>query len=419
MAADNTSSPLGNMSVDPSALWSDIMASAQFGATRKGGIKRLTLTQEDSQVRQWFADTCTSLGATVSTDTMGNQFARVAGTEPGFPPIVLGSHLDTQPTGGKFDGIIGVLGGIAVLRALRETGHKTRHPIEVANWTNEEGSRFAPAMLSSGVFAGLFTEDYARSRLDREGVSFGQALDASGQIGKEVCGQHPIGAYLELHIEQGPILETEEKTIGIVTGVQGMRWYDVTVTGRDSHAGTTPMGMRIDALQGAARLIAAVQQIALTAGPDCVGTVGTVDVRPNSRNVVPGEVYFTVDFRDPNDATVLAMEKRLRVEIAQLERETGLTVVLNEVWDSPAVHFNDRLVTAVTDAASALALPARRIVSGAGHDAAYIARVAPTAMIFVPCAGGLSHNEEESATQPDVAAGANVLLHAMLAADAF
>ncbi|GAJ28832.1 Zn-dependent hydrolase [Acidomonas methanolica] len=413
-----TDGSFGNMTIDPGALWDDILTTARFGATPKGGLRRLALTEEDRQVRAWFTRTCTALGATVWTDTLGNQFARVSGTDASLPPIALGSHLDTQPTGGRFDGIIGVLGGIAVLRALRETKHRTRHPVEIVNWTNEEGSRFAPAMLASGVFAGVFTEDYARNRQDREGVSFGAALEAIGAIGEESCGAHGLAAYLELHIEQGPILEAEGCVIGTVTGVQGMRWYDVTVTGRDSHSGTTPMPLRADALQAAALLMTAVREIALAHAPEAVGTVGSVEVLPNSRNVVPGEVLFTVDFRDPRDETVMAMENAFRAKARAVAEEHGVTVEIRDIWDSPAVPFDRRLIDAVSESARELGLPAREIVSGAGHDAAYVARIVPTTMIFVPCAGGLSHNEEESATPDDVAAGANVLLRSLLKADA-
>ncbi|AQS86966.1 N-carbamyl-L-amino acid amidohydrolase [Neoasaia chiangmaiensis NBRC 101099] len=407
----------GNLGIDADALWSDILTTAQYGATAKGGIRRLALSEEDRQVRDWFVRTCTAFGATVHADSMGIQFARVPGTDDSLPPIAIGSHLDTQPTGGKFDGIIGVLGGIAVLRALHETGRKTRHPIEIVNWTNEEGSRFAPAMLCSGVFAKVFDEDYANSRADRDGIRFDTALRSIDAAGKEKCGEHPLAAYFELHIEQGPILEAEERVIGIVTGVQGMRWYEVTISGRDSHAGTTPMSMRNDALQAATRLMSSVQDIALNRAPNAVGTVGLVEVRPNSRNVVPGEVFFTVDFRDPQDGNVVAMENAFRDRAATLSREFDVSIGISEIWDSPAVHFDGGLVDSVARAARSLNFPAREIVSGAGHDAAYVARVAPTTMIFVPCAGGLSHNEAESASREDVAAGANVLLRAVLEAD--
>lgn len=417
MSMQYASGAVGNVTVNGVKLWDDILETARFGGTPKGGIKRLALTEEDRQVRDWFVRTCEALGCTVSHDSMGNQFARRPGTEDTLPPITMGSHLDTQPTGGKFDGIVGVLGGLAVLRALQETGRETRHPIELINWTNEEGSRFSPAMLSSGVFAGVFTEQEALDTKDREGVRLGDALEGIGYRGAEVCGAHPVAAYFELHIEQGPILEVEHKTIGIVTGVQGMRWYEVTLTGRDSHAGSTPMRLRADTLVTAARMIDAVQTIALEHGPDAVGTVGLIENRPNSRNVVPGEVFFTVDFRDPDDSIVQKMEDAFYAQASELAEKAGLTLEIARVWDTPAVQFDPECVASVTRAADTLGYPARRIVSGAGHDATYMAQVAPTAMIFVPCAGGLSHNEEESAEPDDVTAGANVLLRAVLETD--
>ena len=414
---DQPGSVMGNGTIDADALWHDIMETAQIGATPKGGICRLALSEEDRQVRDWFTRTCSALGATVTHDSMGNQFARVEGEDPSLSPIAIGSHLDTQPTGGKFDGIVGVLSGIAILRTLHETGRRTRHPIEIVNWTNEEGARFAPAMLSSGVFARIFTPEFATGRTDPDGVRFDTALEAIGAAGKERCGAHPLAAYLELHIEQGPVLEAEHCTIGIVTGVQGMRWYEVTVTGRDSHAGTTPMSMRADALQAAARLMASVQDIALNRPPHAVGTVGMVSVRPNSRNTIPGEVCFSVDFRDPNDEVVSAMENSFRDRAGALARAHDVNIGIREIWDSPAVHFDQRLIDAVSHAARSAHLPAREITSGAGHDAAYLARIVPTTMIFVPCAGGISHNESESATRDDIAAGATVLLHTLLQAD--
>jgi len=407
----------GNVAIDASALWADILESAAFGATAKGGIKRLTLTEEDRAVRDWFVRTTEALGCSVSFDSMGNQFARLPGTDDSLPPITIGSHLDTQPTGGKFDGIIGVLGGIAVLRAMREAGHTSRHPIEVINWTNEEGSRFAPAMLSSGVFAGVFTEVEALAKTDRAGIRFGDALDAIGYRGTAPCGEHPTAAYFELHIEQGPILEAEEKTIGIVTGVQGMRWYELDIVGRDSHAGTTPMPMRADALLTAASIITLVNDVALNFAPDGLGTVGLIENSPNSRNVVPGSVFMTMEFRHPDDAALDRMEAEFNQRLLALCADNPVRVEARRTWDSPAVHFDAACVEAVRQSAASFAYPAREIVSGAGHDAAYMARVTPTAMIFVPCAGGLSHNEEESATPEDVAAGANVLLRAVLETD--
>ena len=406
-----------NLAVNADRLWETIMETAQIGGTPKGGICRLTLTDLDRQVRDWFVAACERAGCIVKVDEMGNIFARRPGRDNSLPPIAIGSHLDTQPTGGKYDGIIGVLSGLEVLRTLEDSGLETTHPIEIIDWTNEEGSRFAPAMLSSGVFAGAFTRDWAYDRQDREGNRFVTELEAIGYRGEDPCGAHKLAAHFELHIEQGPILEAEEKTIGIVTGVQGMRWYEVTVTGRDTHAGSTPMPLRLDALVAAAKMVQAVQDAALAHAPDAVGTVGLIEAKPNSRNVVPGEVFFTVDLRHKQDSVVAAMEAALDASFRTIAETAGVQVAIERVWDSPAVHFDPGCIADVRAAAAALGHPAREIVSGAGHDSAYIARVAPTTMIFVPCAGGLSHNEAESAEPADVTAGANVLLRAVLATD--
>jgi beta-ureidopropionase / N-carbamoyl-L-amino-acid hydrolase len=350
-------------------------------------------------------------------DEMGNIFARRPGKDNSLPPIAMGSHLDTQPTGGKFDGILGVLSGLEVLRTLKDTGYETNAPIEVIDWTNEEGSRFAPAMLASGVFAGVFTRDYADSRKDREGKSFGEELDRIGYRGTEKAGDHKLGAFFELHIEQGPILEDEEKVIGVVTGVQGMRWYEVTVTGFESHAGTTPMHLRRDALVGASRMVDAINKVALDHSPLAVSTVGLMEVRPNSRNILPGEVFFTIDLRHPEDEVVTAMETEVKVAIERIAGELKLEIAVEQVWDSPAVKFDPACVNAVRTAAAENEYSHREIVSGAGHDAAYMARVVPTAMIFIPCEKGISHNEIEKAEYEHVAAGANVLLRAVLEYD--
>jgi N-carbamoyl-L-amino-acid hydrolase len=400
--------------IDAGRLWSSILESARIGATAKGGINRLTLTDLDRQVRDWFIAACRDAGCTVTVDALGNIFARRRGRDNALPPIAMGSHLDTQPTGGKFDGIIGVLAGLEVLRTLNDSGIETQAPIEVIDWTNEEGSRFAPAMLASGVFAGVFTPDYAYTRQDRDGISFGEALDGIGYRGETPCGGRKLGAFFELHIEQGPILEAEAKTIGVATGVQGMRWYELTLTGADSHAGTTPMRLRRDALLAAARVIQAVNAVALDHAPDAVGTVGLIEARPNSRNVVPGEVFLTIDLRHPDDEVVAGMEQQLRIALNAIAAEASIAASLDRNWDSPAVPFDPDCIVAVERAAAAQGLPARRITSGAGHDSAYIARVAPTAMIFVPCDGGVSHNELENTSPEHVAAGANVLLHAVL-----
>jgi N-carbamoyl-L-amino-acid hydrolase len=413
-----TSVGAGNLRIDADRLWASIMETAAIGATDKGGIKRLTLTDLDREVRNWFVARCEAAGCTVSIDTLGNISARRPGRDNSLPPIAMGSHLDTQPTGGKFDGVIGVLAGLEVLRSLNDAGIETNAPLEVINWTNEEGSRFAPAMLASGVFAGVFTPDYAYEREDREGKRFGDELIRIGYKGEEPCGARKLGAFFELHIEQGPILEAEERTIGIVTGVQGMRWYEVTVTGMDCHAGSTPMHLRQDALVATARMIAAVQSVGLTHAPDAVATVGLIEARPNSRNVIPGEVFLTIDLRHPQDGVVAAMETDLRRALDETVTGSGITFTFDRIWDSPAVHFDEGCVSSVAAASEALGYSSRRITSGAGHDAAYIARVAPTTMIFVPCEKGISHNELEKAEPADVAAGANVLLAAVLDTDA-
>jgi N-carbamoyl-L-amino-acid hydrolase len=407
----------GNIAIDGDRMWATIMETAQIGATPKGGICRLTLTDLDRQVRDWFRAACEAAGCTVVVDDMGNIFARRAGRDPTLPPIAIGSHLDTQPTGGKYDGIIGVLTGLEVLRTLNDQGYETNAPIEVIDWTNEEGSRFAPAMLSSGVFAGVFDTTYAYAREDRDGKLFGTELSRIGYKGDVPCGSHTLGAHFEIHIEQGPILEDEAKTIGVVTGVQGMRWYEVTVTGTEGHAGATPMKLRRDALVGASRMVEAINRIGWDHAPDAVATVGLLESRPNSRNVVPGSVFFAIDLRHPSDDVVVAMEAEMRLELERIAADGALDIAIDCVWDSPAVRFDPDCIASVRRAAEAAGYPSREIVSGAGHDSAYIARVAPTTMVFVPCEKGLSHNEAEHAEKSDVIAGANVLLRAVLETD--
>ncbi len=407
-----------NLSIDPQRLWDTLMETAKVGGTPKGGICRLTLTDLDREIRDWFVATVEGLGCTVTVDEVGNMFALRPGKRADLPPIAIGSHLDTQPTGGKFDGILGVLGGLEVLRTMKDMGYETNAPLMLVNWTNEEGSRFAPAMLGSGVYAGVFDRAYADAREDRQGVTFGAALDGIGYRGTAKAGSVTFGAMFELHIEQGPILEAEAKTIGVVTGVQGMRWYEATVTGRDAHTGSTPMHLRRNALVGAARLVEAVDRIAHDHAPSAVGTVGLMEVKPNSRNVIPGEVFLTVDFRHPDDAVLDRMEADLAVAMRTIPAALGLEVDWKKVWDSPAVRFDPDCIAAVRSGAAKAGFPMRDMVSGAGHDAAYVARVAPTTMIFVPCAGGLSHNEAESTSFDECAAGAQVLLNAILDYDA-
>ena len=344
---------------------------------------------------------------------MGAMFARRAGAAD-IPPIAIGSHLDTQPTGGKFDGVLGVLGALEALRTLHEAGYETYAPIELVNWTNEEGSRFSPAMVASGVFARVFERDWAHARADRDGVTFGAALDAIGYRGAERCGAHPLSAFFELHIEQGPILEAEGKEIGVVTGVQAMRWYEATLTGQDAHTGATPMGLRKNALLGAARVIERVDAIGRANAPGAVATVGRIDNKPNSPNVVPGEVFFMVDLRHPEDAVLDQMEAALETSIHEICEPLGLGVAFQNIWHQPAVRFDAGCIAAVRRGAELSGFSTRDMVSGAGHDAAYISRVVPAAMIFVPCRGGISHNEAEFTAKEQCAAGAQVLLQAVL-----
>jgi beta-ureidopropionase / N-carbamoyl-L-amino-acid hydrolase len=403
-----------NLRIDGERLWGDLMETAAIGATPNGGIRRLTLTDLDRQVRDWFKARAESLGCAVTVDDMGAMFARRAGQRADVPPIAMGSHLDTQPSGGKFDGVLGVLGALEALRTLHASGYETFAPIEVVNWTNEEGARFAPAMIASGVFAGVFDRNWAAARADRTGVTFGEALEAIGYRGADKCGAHPLSAFFELHIEQGPLLEAEAKDIGVVTGVQAMRWYEIRISGRDSHAGTTPMHARRDALVCAARIVEQVNAVATAHAPLAVGTVGLMEVKPNSPNVVPGEVYFTVDFRHPEAQVLDSMEQMLTTLTDQVCGAAGAGVVVTKIWDQPPVRFDAECIGCVRAAAEASGFSTRDIVSGAGHDSAYVARVAPTAMIFVPCREGISHNEAEFSSPEQCATGAQVLLEAVL-----
>jgi beta-ureidopropionase / N-carbamoyl-L-amino-acid hydrolase len=404
------------LQIDARRLWDTLMETAQIGATAKGGICRLTLTDLDRQVRDWLKAQCQALGCTVTVDEVGNMFAHRPGKNPELPPIAMGSHLDTQPTGGKFDGPLGVLAALEGLRTLHDNERTTNAPIELVNWTNEEGARFAPAMLASGIFAGVFTPDYAYSRTDRDGKSFGEELKRIGYRGAEKAGARKFSAMFELHIEQGPILEHEGRMIGIVQGAQGVRWYDVTITGEEAHAGAMPMKLRKNALVGAARMIERIDSIARDI-PDAVGTVGLIESKPNSRNVIPGEVFLTVDFRHPDEKVLDCMEMQLREALAEILPPLQLACRENRIWASPPVHFSPDLIDCVRVAVEAAGFSSRDIVSGAGHDSVYIARVAPTTMIFVPSRGGISHNEAEWTSEKQCAAGAQVLLNAVLEYD--
>ena len=403
-----------NTQINADRLWDSLMELARIGATPKGGVCRLALTDVDKLGRDLFVRWCEDAGCSVSYDAMGNIFARRPGRDNSLPPIMTGSHLDSQPTGGKFDGAYGVLAGLEVIRTLNDLDYQTEAPLEVVAWTNEEGSRFAPAMVGSGVFAQVFDLDYGLSRADQDGNTLGQELQRIGYAGSEQPGQHPVGAYFEAHIEQGPILEAAGKTIGVVQGAQGQRWYEVTVTGQEAHAGPTPMLVRRDALVGAARMVEAVNRIGLEHQPNACATCGMLNVMPNSRNVIPGQVWFTVDFRHPDDAILADMDQALRQELAQIAEAARLELALEQIWHSPATPFDESCVAAVRKGTEQAGYAHMDIISGAGHDAVYMARIAPAAMIFVPCENGISHNEIENATPQDIAAGCNVLLHAML-----
>lgn len=406
------------MAVNGRRLWDSLMTLAQLGATSKGGVCRLALSDLDRQARDLVAGWAREAGCSIRVDAIGNIFARRPGTDPARAAVATGSHIDTQPTGGKFDGNYGVLAGLEVVRTLNDLGIATAAPVEVCIWTNEEGSRFVPVMMGSGVYAGAFTLAHALAARDRQGVSVAEALAQTGYAGTAPAsvaeGAPVFGAYFEAHIEQGPVLEDSGNVIGVLTGALGQRWYDVTVTGMEAHAGPTPMNLRRDALLPATRLIQQVNAIALAQQPHGRGTVGWVEVFPNSRNTIPGRVRFTVDFRNSTDEGLLAMDAALRDAAAQVADEAGVQVQVEQVVYYPPQPFTPALVQSVRAAAQRLGLPHQDIVSGAGHDAVYVARVAPAAMIFVPCKDGISHNEIEDAREEHLAAGANVLLHAML-----
>jgi len=400
--------------VNGARLWRSLMDLAQIGATDKGGVRRLALTDLDRQGRDLVTGWCRDAGLTVSTDRLGNIFARRPGRNNALPPVVSGSHIDTQPSGGKFDGNYGVLAALEVVRTLNDRGQQTEAPVEVAIWTNEEGTRFTPVMMGSGVFAGVFDLDYVLARTDLDGKSVGAELMRIGYAGSAPVGGRPFAAYFEAHIEQGPILEDTGNTIGIVTGALGLRWYDVVLTGQDSHAGPTPMRLRKDALLGAADIVQEVNRIALQYQPEGRGTVGFMQVKPNSRNVVPGEVRFSVDLRHADDTKLDEMEALLQAACERVADKSALAFTIDRVSNYPTVRFHSECVTAVREATRRLGYKHMEIVSGAGHDACYVARVSPTGMIFVPCEGGISHNEIENAVPEDLEAGCNVLLNAML-----
>jgi beta-ureidopropionase / N-carbamoyl-L-amino-acid hydrolase len=404
-----------NLQIDSARLWATIHETAQFGATPKGGVRRLTLSAEDKQVRDWFRKACEAAGLEVCIDALGSMFALRKGRDMTRPPVGLGSHLDTQPTGGKFDGVLGTLAALEVVRTLNDAGIETDAPICIVNWTNEEGSRFAPAMMASAAYVGDFTTGDILSRKDGQGVTVAEALDSIDYRGDAPVGSQKLGCFVELHIEQGPILEAEHKTVGVVDSGQGVLWYDGKITGFESHAGSTPMPLRRDALATLSEIVLAMERIAKKNGPNAVGTVGEAVIAKPSRNVIPGEVAFTVDCRSGDDGIMNALDRDLRTAVAEIAARRKVEVKLDLIWRKPPTHFNAKLVDAVESAARALGYSHRRITSGAGHDACNLSTKIPAAMVFVPCKDGVSHNELEDATQADCAAGANVLMHTVLA----
>ncbi|UDL89643.1 Zn-dependent hydrolase [Mesorhizobium sp. PAMC28654] len=406
--------PGENLRINSDRLWDSLMEMAKIGPGIAGGNNRQTVTDEDGEGRHLFKRWCEAAGLEMGLDEMGTMFARREGTDPSLPPVYVGSHLDTQPTGGKYDGVLGVLGGLEVVRSLNDLGIKTRHPIVVTNWTNEEGSRFAPAMMASGVFAGVLDQADVYQHVDKQGKKFGEELERIGWKGTEKVGDRKIHAFFELHIEQGPILEDEGIDIGVVTHGQGLKWLQVTLTGKEAHTGSTPMPKRRNAGLGMARVIELVHEIAMDYQPDAVGAVGHMEVYPNSRNIIAGRTVFTIDIRSPEKEVLDAMDGRIREGIDTICDALDIQYKIEQVGAFDPVTFDAGCVKAIRDAADRLGYSHRNIVSGAGHDACWINRVAPTAMVMCPCVDGLSHNEAEEITKEWASAGADVLFHAVV-----
>jgi N-carbamoyl-L-amino-acid hydrolase len=406
--------PGENLRVDGARLWDAIMEMAKIGPGVAGGNNRQTLTDADAEGRALFARWCEAAGLSMGVDEMGTMFARREGTDAQALPVYIGSHLDTQPTGGKYDGVLGVLGGLEVIRTLNDLNIKTRHPIVVTNWTNEEGTRFAPAMLASGVFAGVIDQDFAYSRKDAKGLSFGDELKRIGWVGSEKVGARKMHAMFELHIEQGPILEAEGTEIGVVTHGQGLRWIECTVVGKGQHTGSTPMRMRRNAGRGLAQITELVHEIAMQHQPNAVGAIGHIDVYPNSRNIIAEKVVFTIDFRSHVLETLEGMVAELQARAPGICAALGCSFSseLSGFFDPPA--FDPVLVGRVRAAAERLGYSHMDIISGAGHDACWINRVYPTTMIMCPCVDGLSHNEAEEISPEWASKSVDVLLHAVL-----
>jgi N-carbamoyl-L-amino-acid hydrolase len=403
-----------NLKVDGDRLWDSLMEMAKIGATTKGGVNRLTLTDLDRESRDLFAKWGEEAGCTLSVDAMGSMFLRRAGVDDTLPPVMIGSHLDSQPTGGKFDGALGVLAALEIVRTLKDLDIKTKHPIEIVNFTNEEGSRFAPAMVASGVFAGLFDLEFGHSREDENGKKLGDELKRIDYLGDAAVSGRPFHAFLEVHIEQGPFLEEDGIDIGVVTLANGQKWYEITVEGFESHAGPTPMTRRRDALLGAAGIIEKVNEIGMEHQPGGCATVGLIQSEPNSRNVIPGKVFLTVDFRHPDQAQLDSMDAALRQAVPLICDKRSVTAEIEQIFNTAPLYFDERCVAAVRGAAKKLGYSYRDVTSGAGHDAVHMGMTGPAAMVFTPCVDGISHNEAEDMTKEWAEAGGSVLLHAAL-----
>jgi len=403
-----------NLRINADRLWDSLMEMARIGPGVAGGNNRQTLTDDDNKGRHLFKRWCDEAGLAMGVDQMGTMFARREGTDPDALPVYIGSHLDTQPTGGKYDGVLGVLSGLEVVRSLNDMGIKTKHPIVATNWTNEEGARFAPAMVASGVFAGAITLDYAYSREDADGLKFGDELKRIGWVGDEKVGARKMHAYFEYHIEQGPILEAENKLIGVVTHGQGLWWLEFTLTGKEAHTGSTPMNMRVNAGLAMGRILELVQKVAIDNQPGCVGGVGQMKFTPNSRNVLPGKVVFTVDIRSPDQKKLDGMRASIEKGAEKICAELGVGYSVEAVGHFDPVTFNPALVGRVRKAAEDMGYSHMDIISGAGHDACWVNKVAPAVMIMCPCVGGLSHNEAEEISKEWAQAGCDVLLRAVV-----
>ena len=403
-----------DIQISSERLWASLEELAQIGATPKGGVCRLAYSKEDQSGRALFMDWCADLGMTFSTDEIGNLFAYLEGQDPSLPSIMMGSHLDSQPTGGKYDGTYGVLSCVEVLRQLRDDGIVLQNSVEIVCWANEEGSRFSPALMGSSVFAGILPLADMLATQDNDGITVAHCLEADETWKKlPKRPERNTKAYLEIHIEQGPILEAEDTPIGIVKGVQAIKWYDVTVIGEETHAGPPPMHYRRDALMGAAEVALAFEAIAKQFSPDGRGMVGTLSISPGSRNVVPGQVKFTADFRHPQDSQLAAMDTALRATVNDIAERRKIRIEVSEFWDSPAVPFDPRLQSIWREKADEAKIPHMDIVSGAGHDAVPMAKLVPTGMLFIPCKDGKSHNEEESITPEQAAVGCTLLYDAV------